>query len=256
LSSSIAYEQPLNERVRTFLRVEYLFDLADHYSAGDSPWDARLCLASLLEIVDLIGRSDVRNELIKELERHSATLTALEANPGVDPQRLASVLRELNAYLLELRDGASQPGQVLRKDELVQSIRQRNAIPGGTCNFDLPAYHHWLHNPATDRKRRLDLWQKDLQVLKNAMKLALNMIRNSTSPKREQAERGFFQKPIESNVSCQLVRVVLPAGSKYYPEISGGRHRFTVRFMEQPETAERPAQTQDTVEFILHCCIL
>ncbi|MGH8246249.1 MAG: cell division protein ZapD [Gammaproteobacteria bacterium] len=255
-SSPIAYEQPLNERVRTFLRVEHLFDLADHYAEGGSEWDSRLCLATLLEIVDIVGRSDIKSELIKELERHSTTLAALQKNPGVDQQRLASILRDVNEYLSELHDGSSQPGQLLRKDELIQSIRQRNSIPGGTCNFDLPAYHHWLHKSAAERRAHFDAWQKDLQVLKKGLKLALNMIRNSTNPKHEQATKGFFQKPIESNVSCQMVRVVLPAGSTYYPEISGGRHRFTVRFMEQPETKERAVQTEDTVEFILHCCIL
>lgn len=256
LSSSIAYEQPLNERVRTFLRVEHLFDLADHYSEGGGQWDSRLCLATLLEIVDIVGRSDIKSELIKELERHSATLSALQKNPGVDQQRLVSILGDINEYLSDLRDGNSQPGQSLRKDELIQSIRHRNSIPGGTCNFDLPAYHHWLHKSASERSAHLDAWQKDLQILKKGLKLALNMIRNSTSPKREQAAKGFFQKPIESNVSCQMVRVLLPAGSRYYPEISGGRHRFTVRFMEQPDTRDRAVQTEDTVDFVLHCCIL
>ncbi len=82
------------------------------------------------------------------------------------------------------------------------------------------------------------------------------MIRNSTNPHAEQAENGFYQKPIESNVSCQLIRVVLPDDSKYYPEISGGKHRFTIRFMEQATISDRPIQTHDNVKFDLHCCIL
>lgn len=252
----ISYEQPLNERMRTLLRLEHLFDIAQHYYGGNTDWDSRLCLESLLQVIDLLGRSDVKSELIKELERHSVSLTALQNNPGVDPSRLNAVLGEINGYLTELRDPGCQPGQGLRRDELVGSIRQRSAIPGGTCNFDLPAYHYWLHKSATARREALEHWHRDLMVVRRAMKLALHMVRNSTTPTRERATRGFFQKPIEPNVSCQIVRVVLPPDSRYFPEISGGRHRFTVRFMEQPDSRERPVQSEDDVEFELRCCIL
>lgn len=256
VTSQIRYEQPLNERVRTFLRIEHLFDLIAHFLDGADQWESRLRLAALLDVVELMGRSDIRSELIKELERHSTVLGALQKNPGVDQQRLHAILRDLNDYLRELRESANQPGFALRKDELVQSIRQRNAIPGGTCNFDLPGYHFWLNRPADLRRAQLEAWQLDLLLVRKALKLALHLIRSSAAPTREVAERGFFQKPIEAGAACQLVRVLLPAEARCYPEISAGRHRFTVRFMEQPVTRERPAQTESDIEFELHCCIL
>lgn len=256
MDQQIVYEQPLNERIRTFLRIEYLFDMARNYSSGESDWDSRMSVATLIDIVDLLGRSDVKSELIKELERHASTLSSLDSNPGVDQRRLHALMGEISGLISKLRDSSYQPGQMLRSDELVQAIRQRTTIAGGTCNFDLPGYHHWLNRTAAERQQHLETWQVDLVVLRKSLKLALNMIRNSTSPTREQAVRGFYQKPIESNVSCQMVRVQLAAGSRYFPEISGGRHRFTVRFMEQPRTEDRPSQTEDTVEFELHCCIL
>ncbi|MBI2994009.1 MAG: cell division protein ZapD [Gammaproteobacteria bacterium] len=256
MSSHIVYEQPLNERVRTFLRIEHLFDLVQHYRDRESEWDNRLTIVALLDILDLLGRSDVKNELMKELERHSTTLSALQRNPGVDQERLHSILQDINNIVTTLRDGACQPGQALRKDELVGTIKQRVVIASGTCNFDLPGYHHWLNKPVELRKARLDEWQQDLTVVRRGLKLALHMIRNSTTPTRERAGSGFFQRPIEANVACQMIRVLLSADSRYFPEISGGRHRFTVRFMEQQRTLDRPVQTEDDVDFELHCCIL
>ena len=144
----------------------------------------------------------------------------------------------------------------LRNDELISSIKQRAAIPGGGCNFDLPNYFHWLHKPTIDKNGDFEKWQNDLLIIKKSVKLSLDMIRNSTNPSIEIAEKGFFQKPIESNVACQMIRVIVPANSKYFPEISGGKHRFTVRFMEQSSTAVRPSQTNDEIQFQLHCCIL
>ena len=256
MANNIVYEQPLNERVRTFLRLEHLFDTEDHFLANASEWDSRACLSLLLDIIDMLGRSDVKTELIKELERHAVTLTNLKKNPGVDLERLEIILDDINFHLEVLRDSSYQPGQMLRQDELITSIKQRSSIPGGSCNFDLPAYHHWLQNSIGKRNNDLDKWREDLLVIKKSIRLALHIIRNSANPVIEQALNGFFQKPIEGNIGCQMVRVVMPKDSTYFPEISGGKHRFTVRFLEQDSTAERPVQTKKSVEFELHCCLL
>ncbi|MEE8320379.1 MAG: cell division protein ZapD [Gammaproteobacteria bacterium] len=256
LRDTIIYEQPLNERIRTFLRLEHLFQTVDHRIESDVEWDNRETLTTLLDITDLLSRSDIKAELIKELERHATTLTVLENNPGVDRSRLNSILQDITSLLEILRDSTCQPGQLLKQDDLVTSVKQRSTMPGGSCNFDLPGYHYWINRPAQARKNDLAIWQDDLHVIRKSIALSLHMIRNSTNPTIELAETGFFQKPMESNLSCQLIRVIVPRDLKYYPEISGGKHRFTIRFMEQNQTNSRPTQTQETVEFELHCCIL
>ena len=256
VNSTITYEQPLSERMRTFLRMEFLFSQVSHYINGTSEWDNRNAISALIEIVDFITRSDIKTELIKELERHSTTLNALVNSPAVDNQRLSTILDKIEFFLGQLRDSSYQPGQILRQNEFLMSIKQRDSIPGGTCNFDIPGYFYWLHRQSQVKSADLQNWQSDLLLLKDSIKLSLQMIRNSNTPSREQAEKGFYQKQIEANVACHLIRVVLPHDSKYYPEISGGKHRFAIRFMEQSDTADRPVQTKDTVSFELHCCIL
>jgi cell division protein ZapD len=256
LEKRVIYEQPLNERVRSFLRLEHLFNIADHHRPQDSQWDSRIAISCLLEILDLITRSDLKSDLIKELEKHTITLDVLKNNPNVDHQRLNDILSNINDYLNTLRDSEFQPGQRLKNDELITSIKQRISIPGGTCNFDLPAFHHWLHKSAQSRHDDLDSWRQDLLVIQESLTIALLMLRNSTTPVIENAESGFYQQPIESKLPCQLLRVFLPEDCNYFPEISGGKHRFTIRFMEQSSTSSRPVQTSNAVEFELHCCIL
>lgn len=256
VEKSVVYEQPLNERVRSFLRLEHLFSIADHHSPQESQWDSRIAISTLLEIVDLITRSDIKSDLIKELERHTLTLDVLRNNPNVDHQRLNDILNNINNYLCALRSSEFQPGQFLKQDELTTSIKQRITIPGGTCNFDLPAFHHWLHKDAETRHNDLKKWKQDLSVIQESLDIALLMLRNSTTPVMENAESGFYQQPIESKLSCQLIRVVLPPDCNCFPEISGGKHRFTIRFLEQTLTSSRPVQTKNAVEFELHCCIL
>lgn len=256
MNNLITYEQPLSERIRTFLRLEYLFRLADHYMTGDTEWDIRSLLDTLLDITDLISRTDIKNELIKELERHAATFRSLQKNPGVDPHRLELVLNDIHKYIERLRDAYCLPGQSLKQNELVSSIKQRNAISGGTCNFDLPAYHQWLNRPISQQKQILEEWQKDLTIIKNSVLLVLGLLRNSSNPYRETAVKGFFQKSMEQNNNCQLIRVMMSHDSILYPEISAGKHRVTIRFMEQTDTSSRPVQTDTDVGFELHCCLL
>jgi cell division protein ZapD len=252
----IIYEQPLNERIRIFLRLEHLFKLTSHHIKNTSEWDNRAVISNLLNLVDLLSRSDIKSDLIKELERHSATLNALSDNPNVDNERLNTILNSINNILESLRKTSYQPGLNIKRDEFITSIKQRSVIPGGSCNFDIPNYHYWLHKPEEERQNDLNYWYGDLKLINDGLKLALSMIRNSANPVTEYAQSGFFQKPIDTNLACQLIRIILPIESKYYPEISGGKHRFTVRFMEQPSTNTRPKQTNENVEFELHCCVL
>lgn len=256
ISRKIIYEQPLNERIRTLLRLEHLFLLIDQQFNERSEWHCRFILEAMLEITDLLSRSDLKAELIKELEKHSSMLNALKDNPAVDTQRLNELCEKLVNLLSTLKSNQYQPGSTLKTDELVSSFRQRVSIPGGTCIFDLPRLHHWLNLPDLKRKQKIEEWFEDLQPIKHASSLTLDMIRNSSTPSTVMAENGFYQQPIESNVSCQLIRVLLPDYADYYPEISGGKHRFTIRFMEGGETRSRPVQSDKSIEFELHCCIL
>ncbi|HIF49995.1 MAG TPA: cell division protein ZapD [Thiotrichaceae bacterium] len=256
MQNIIVFEQPLNERMRNLLRLEHLFNLISHRSNNTNKWDYREILESLLEVSDLLSRSDFKVELIKELKRHSSILTALENNPAVDQNTLKKVNSEICELSLELSKNSYQPGNQLKNDELVTSFKQRISIPGGTCNFDLPRFHYWLNQTGTKQQQDLDNWSSDLSPIRKSVILVLDMIRNSANPSKEKAETGFYQKTIEPNLSCQLIRVLLPSTSRYYPEISGGKQRFSIRFMEDTATNSRAVQTSNEIDFKLHCCIL
>lgn len=256
MSTKTIYEQPLNERVRTLLRLEFLFQQAQHSLEGDTVWDSRAALMSLLDILNVCSRSDLKTEVLKELERHAAGLARLEQTPGVDLDALNEILAELDVLIDRMHAVNGQPGQQLRQNEFLNSIKQRSTIPGGLCDFDVPAYHYWLQQHAEERLSGLQEWFVPLDTLRLAVELILRLLRGCAAPAPEVAMGGFFQKSLEAdNPCCQLVRVAIPAASPYYAEISGGKHRFTVRFME-PVEGGRAVQTNEDVEFALACCII
>lgn len=251
---AVVYEQPLNERIRNCLRLEHLFLGIDTSIRAGGPWNARDALARMLEVCDFLTRIDIKGELAKELERDIGVFNALRNNPDVNPEALDRTIARIGDVLTRLKHPDYQPGHRLRNDELANQVRQRIAIPGGTCSFDVPALHFWLSSDPATRTCNLDAWMEDLRVVEQATATILGLIRESSSPRRVTATAGFYQQQVEAGTQCQIVRVVMPADAAVYPEISGGKHRFTVRFYTQRSTRARATQSPDDVPFELQCC--
>ena len=254
--SRIVYEQPLGERIRSFLRLEYLFERANYELDHDSVWATRTTMETLIDIMSLMGRSDVKKEIIKELERHGITLANLSANPNVDRVRLDEVLARIRQILSAMKVRDNPPGYELRYHEFLSSVKQRSSIPAGTCDFDLPNLHFWLQKPLQQRNQDLLRWLSTFDLVRDAITLCLNLIRESSVSSDEIANDGFYQRSLDPASPCKMIRVVTDASERVYPEISAGKHRFTVRFMELEKTEERPVQTTKNIPIQLSCCVL
>lgn len=253
---SLAFEQPLNERIRTLMRLELLFEQIAFGMEGDSEWHTRTTVQTLLDILALLGRGDLRTELIKELERVHATLERWRERPEVDGDRLGDYLRESQALLEELRSSGFNPVTELKSNEFLNTILQRSGIVGGTCGFDLPGYHHWLHRPPEERRAQLNSWLERLDVLRRSTEMVLSLLRSSAVPREHRADGGAYQRTLDRNTPFQLIRVEPIDDDAVFAEISANRHFCTIRFMEQGVGEERPQQTDRDVAFRLACCVL
>ena len=256
LHETILYEQPLSERMRAFLRLEYLFARAKRQLAESCQdvWSSRTLLEIIIDVMAIVSRSDLKKEVINELERHSTKLGLLSRNPNVDADKLNEILDRARNLISKLRDQENAPGHELRYVELLSSVRQRSSIPAGTCDFDLPGYHYWLESPLSDRINDLKAWSGTFDGLSDAVSLCLRLVRESGSRNKQLASSGFFQMNLETSTPCQLIRVALPRDADCYPEISAGKHRFTIRFMRPGPTSVRPSQSIEDIEFDLRCC--
>lgn len=251
----VTFEQPLTEKVRTFLRLEFLFAQHQHHRADDTPYGARATLHALLDILVVISRSDLKNEILKELTDQHAHLTRLAAKPGVDPGLLHGVLGEIQQAVRGMQQLATQfANSLLRGNDFLTSVLSRASIPGGTCAFDLPIYHYWLSRPHELIRRDLDGWFADLRPFEQAVNLYLKLLRNSVPGQQVVARGGIhIQTP---QAPCLLLRVTVPVATAVYPEISAGKHRFTVRFMSAIDINARSHQTIADVSFQIQCCAL
>ena len=248
------YEQPLNERMRTFLRLEFLYRQMLYNSEIDADWATRAAMSSLLEIMAILTRGDVRSDVHKELDHQIENLERFESQPGVDPGRLDALLRNLLESRNEVNTAGTQFLQPLKDCEFLASIKHRSSIPGGTCEFDLPEYNHWLRQPFTRRQQDLHDWLNALRPVCDAVIELLWLIRESAQALQKMAINGMYQHNMQKHVQCRLLRVTLPDDSALYPEISASQHRFTVRFLEWSSIGSRAVQTGHDVPFHLSIC--
>lgn len=255
MENTITYVQPLNERLRFFMRLGYLFKQADYSAQGDSIHDTHIGVNTLLDIMGMINQQDLKKEVIKELERINQTLTPLQSTPDIQHGRLQDILSSLERYKSELKGINGPIAQKLRDDEFLKNLNQRKNIPGGLTECDPPIYNHWLHQNPETRKTDLQNWLNCYGPLYKSIELIVDLIKQSTNGIQKTAENGVYQQTLDSNTPYKMVMVALPRETPYFAEISGGKHRFTVRFMDI-SSKPRPTQTSNTVVFDLYCCAL
>ena len=254
MSSFITFEQPLNERIRTFMRVEDLYARCTYYLNKDSAFDSHSALATLLELIGLASRGDLKRELMKEVKRQLANLEQLHNIPNLDQPKLSTLI-EGHRDLINQLDNL--PGQLLghlKDNDFVNSIKQRASIPGGTCDFDLPAYHYWLTQPMMHRKDTIQTWLNPFEVVNSTVVHCLNLIRDSSEIEDCVAAHGFHQRNLDQNQPNQLIRVLVESKDKCFPEISAGKHRFSIRFLNQDSPDQYPKQVKSDIKFKISCC--
>lgn len=251
---TVSYEQPLNERMRTFLRLEFLYQQLNFHQRRPDAWSTRAAVGTLLEILAITARGDVRSDLLKELERHMTVIHEYRSKPGADAERVQAIVSDLAKLRSDLNAAGVFFMQKLRDSEFLNAIKHRSAIPGGTCEFDLPDYSHWLSLPHEMRISALAEWVASVRPLCDAVLELLWLTRENTRPRREVAQGGVYLLTLDKNQQVQLLRITLPAGTDLYPEISGSHHRCTIRLLRWTDINTRPTQTEADVPFLLTTC--
>ena len=247
----IVFEQPLTERMRTFLRIEFLFEQASHHAKEATQYGTRAAISSLLEVLTILNRGDIRAEVMKELERQSDLLERYRLTPGVDAARLDELIGRLGSLRAELADAGPQLMNPFKECDFLNTVRHRSAIPGGTCAFDLPDYAYWLHQPYGERERQLGDWLAKLRRMCAPVSLVLGLPRAPAPPVARTAPGGLYQHSLPRTEQFNIVRVLMPAHGGIFPEISAGQHRFNVRFVKWQGVEKRAVQVNHDVRFAL-----
>ena len=248
----ITYEQPLNERIRTFLRYEQLAERFTYFARQEKPYDSHVALLTLIEIFNLVSRGDLKQELLKQIKRQTDALESLASQPNIDTAKLNGVLVKHKSIYDDLHAIHGQINDHLKNNDFISAIRQRTSIPGGTCDFDVPEYHHWLGQSFRQRNQALMNWIEPFKVVEKGISHSLSLIRQSVQFSKQCAPNGFYDQNLDPNTPCPMIRINVE--NAYFPECSAGKQRFTIRFLTHASPDETPKQTDGDIDFKLACC--
>ena len=250
----IDYEFPLNEKIRTLLRLEDLFARMAHYAGLDHGMDHHAALLTLFEILEVASRADLKSELLQELERQRRALSALHNNPAISEDALNAILAEIDEASADILAMTGKIGQHLRENEWLMGIKQRTVMPGGTCEFDLPSYHYWQKQDAGSRRESLRTWLAPLLPLHTGLKIVLRLLRENGKVYHFTAHQGTFQQ-MQGGRIAQLLRVSLSSELACIPEVGANKYSINIRFIAADYAAKSTLFEQD-VPFDLTFCSL
>lgn len=248
----IVYEYPFNERIRTLLRLEDLYDKFTFFARQTDPLQHHVALATIFEMLEVAGRADLKSDLLQELERQKQALLSFKTNPNVEAERLDEILDEVDRASTALMASQGKTGQHVRENEWLMSIRGRTIIPGGACEFDLPSYYAWQHFPPERRLADIANWFAPLIPLFDAIGVVLRLLRESGRSVRIIAQAGNYQQMLQGKL-YQMLRVNIDESLGAIPEISANKYMLWIRFMRQGGDM-KPKSYDGDVPFDLTLC--
>jgi cell division protein ZapD len=248
----ILYEYPFNESIRTMLRLEHLFDRLGQLMARDAPVDHHYALATIFEVMDVGSRADLKSDLLKDLERHRLQFNGYRGNPSISEEALDAAIERIDRVFANLNQVSGKAGVALTTNEWLMSIRSRISIPGGTCEFDLPAYYAWQQFSPERRRADLLQWTSSLMPLAEALQVLLGLLRDSGVPHKVVASAGQYQQSLPAGRVYHLLRVHLDEGDEIVPEISGHRLMVLIRLMRHEADGRlRPSNADASFDLTL-----
>jgi len=247
--ATILYEHPLNERIRSYLKLEQLFAQVFSCTPDKIIDNHHVFFSALFSIIDALERSDIRGDLIKDVEKLEQNLVIWSKSPEINSAAIEDNLQKTVQLICQLK-GKSPVWQQLKEDKLLTSLKQRYAIQGGTSSFDLPQLHFWLHQSTETIANDIQQWLSLLDQIRNALFLILKFIRERIAFEKIETDSGFYQ---DSGEGIVLLRIKVDSAVQHYPSVSGNRFRYSIRFMLPCESSGRRYSNQPAKFELARC---
>ncbi|MCG7533245.1 cell division protein ZapD [Psychrobium sp. MM17-31] len=244
MSETIIYEYPLTEKIRCYLRIENLSDQLLSYKAVQQPELFKPFFGLLFSLAEQFDRGELKKELIRDLDTQKHSLNQWRNEENIDQEQLTLLIDKLETFKAA-QSQPNKPQQNLCQDPLLAQIKNKSSLPGGGSPFDTPLLHYWNHLPQQKKEQDIERWLAPFEQSIEAIRLLLQLTRESSSYQEVTAREGFYQNSCEQ---LQLLRIKLMAHQDHYPTISGYKNRYAVRFQSWND---HPVQD---VKFLLSCC--
>lgn len=253
MDEPILYEQPLNETVRTCLRLESLFAQTHSRLKKNGYWNDNATVSSIIDLIAVLERPDFKTKLTQTLMHYKETLTQHTNDATLNQDKLENLLRDLIENIDYLQTTPGKLTQEIDKVEFLSTVRLRSTKIGGMCNFELPLYNYWLHQPEARRQKDLQTWFATFNSIERATNLLIALIRRSGQFTSVSATKGYYEQSLDPQINYQMIRIRTTNDAVAFPDISVGRHRMSIHFFEL-NLEERPLQYKEDFNFEIATC--
>ncbi|MBR6026023.1 MAG: cell division protein ZapD [Neisseriaceae bacterium] len=242
IDNNIIFEYPIEERIRNYIRLESLFERFYRTSELEDHYSHHLALLTLFEIMDCASRSEIKLDILKELERQKQLYI----------DRLDKLIPILSC-IDDLQKIQHKLGHHIRENNWLMSIKQRVVIPGGTSPLDLPSYYVWCKLSANERREYLKNWIATLVPTGNAISLLMKILRDNCISIDCKAINGNYSRDgLEKNI--HLLRIETDLSHNMLPEVSANKHVLHIRFVDIDFYNARGKQINFNQSFKLNMC--
>ena len=244
------YEEPVQEKVRKFIKIEFLFNKLFYFKHKENKHDNYIALLALCELYEILSRSDIKSELIREIENQNHYFKKIKEIPEANSEKLSSVLEKQKVLLQLIHGIESNYLEYLENDILFKTIAKNSINPLQPTSVEF-----WLSRDIVLRENQINLWTEPLLFIKKSVDFILEVIRKSGRFEDKLAEKGFFIEKLDPKKNILLIRITLTSDLYYYPQISVGKQRLNIMFMSKDDKNNLISHKED-VAFILTTCVL
>lgn len=259
MKDALIFEQPLNEDVRLYLRLEHLF--RNYREALTTPSDQahRAALHTLIDILQVANRPDLKNKLTKNLQMAIRWLQQFKNHGDTDHGMLGTLEKQLQQLAVQLAKTPADFMDPLRRHPLITIIQKQSLMPGGPCDFNAPLYQLWMTRPEHARQQQFEAWLNAIDLLDVIVHKLLSLLRESAVFTDCCTSAGQFQQNLDPKYNIQLVRVAIQPDQSHLPNIGASPHRVVVSFSPLPADIQNGASAHNNGEdqsFQLATCSL
>ena len=244
------YEEPAQEKIRKFIRIEALFARIIFFKSKENKIESYQSIFALCELHELLSRSDIKSELIREIETHNTYFKKIKDLPGADSDKLHSILEKQKA-LLDLTYSVKSNYLDYLENDIVFKTLSKNTL----SQIQPSSVEFWFTRDIMFRETQIDLWIEPLMFIKKSIDFILDVVRKSGNIQDKLATKGFIIEKLDQKKNILLIRVTLTSDVYYYPQISVGKQRLNIMFMTKDDKNNFIPHQED-VSFVLSICSL
>ncbi len=229
---NINFDYPFNERIRSYLRLEHLFERFFFFALNDHDHLNEMSIFFLLHIIEISDRTDFKNSILKDLEKYNLFLSNLREHSDVSQHKLESMLFNIKNIFSNLTAIHGKLGQVFRDDNLLNTMRNRLSSFGHIVQSDIQLFHFWRKKPRKDRLEDLKIWAKLIEPMYQGLRITLQLLRDSGNYKNARTTSGEYKNLLDGRF-CQLMSIQIDSKYQVYPEIIVNKHVVWIQFFNQ-----------------------